>query len=86
LTGFRVYADKVTGSKQVRAEPFAAQVQAGNVSVHAADWVPAFLDEAECWPNGRYKDQIDAAVQSASSTARTANSAKHARFKDNSLL
>ena len=31
LAGFRVFADKVTGSKEVRAEPFAAQVQGGNV-------------------------------------------------------
>jgi hypothetical protein len=27
LAGYRVYADKVTGSKEVRAQPFAAQVQ-----------------------------------------------------------
>jgi hypothetical protein len=31
LKGFRVAADKVTGSKEVRAEPYAAQVQGGNV-------------------------------------------------------
>jgi phage terminase large subunit-like protein len=32
LKGFRAYAGKVTGSKEVRAEPYAAQVQGGNVS------------------------------------------------------
>jgi phage terminase large subunit-like protein len=35
LAGFRVYADKVTGSKEVRADPFAAQVQGGNVGLVA---------------------------------------------------
>ena len=63
LAGFRVFADRVTGSKEVRAEPFAAQVQAGNVRLVAGPWVRDFLDEAECFPNGRFKDQIDAAVR-----------------------
>ncbi|MFZ0148263.1 MAG: phage terminase large subunit [Xanthobacteraceae bacterium] len=62
LAGFKVYADRVTGSKQVRAEPFAAQVQAGNVCLRAGPWVEAFLDECETWPNGKYKDQVDAAA------------------------
>lgn len=47
LAGFRVHADKVTGSKRVRAEPFAAQVQAGNVFLVAGDWVNDFRDECE---------------------------------------
>jgi predicted phage terminase large subunit-like protein len=62
LAGFRVYADRVTGSKQVRAEPFAAQVQAGNVFLRVGPWVEAFLDECETWPNGKYEDQVDAAA------------------------
>jgi phage terminase large subunit-like protein len=46
LKGFRAYADKVTGSKEVRAEPYAAQVQGGNVALVAGSfisWCP-FLD------------------------------------------
>jgi predicted phage terminase large subunit-like protein len=62
LAGKRVYADKVTGSKRVRAEPFAAQVQAGNVFLIAGAWVPYFRDECEAWPNSKYKDQVDAAA------------------------
>jgi predicted phage terminase large subunit-like protein len=62
LAGFTVIADKVTGSKEVRAEPFAAQVQGGNVSLVAGRWVNAFLDEAEAWPRGKTLDQIDAAA------------------------
>lgn len=47
LAGFRVYADKVTGSKETRAEPFAAQVQGGNVWLVAGNWHYSFLDEAQ---------------------------------------
>jgi predicted phage terminase large subunit-like protein len=48
LAGFRVYADKVTGEKVIRAEPFAAQVQGGNIFLVAGDWVGAWYDECEC--------------------------------------
>lgn len=62
LAGFRVSAEKVTGPKEVRAQPFAAQVQGGNVWLMAGDWGAPFLDECESWPSGRYKDQVDAAA------------------------
>jgi hypothetical protein len=61
LAGYSVYADKVTGHKEVRCEPFAAQVQGGNVHLVAGEWVTDFLDELEVWPSGRWKDQVDAA-------------------------
>lgn len=61
LAGFRVFVDKVTGAKEVRAEPFAAQVQGGNVWLVAGDWVMTYLEEAEVWPQGR-NDQIDASA------------------------
>jgi predicted phage terminase large subunit-like protein len=60
LAGFRVFADKVTGSKEVRAEPFAAQVQGSNVLLRAGDWALELLDELDRFPNGRYRDQVDA--------------------------
>lgn len=62
LAGFRVYADKVTGKKEVRAEPFVAQVQGGNVWLVAGAWVPPFWDECEPWPFGKFMDQVDAAA------------------------
>lgn len=62
LAGFAVIADRPTGkgSKETRAEPFAAQVQGGNVYLAAGSWNYAYLDEAACFPNGKFKDQIDA--------------------------
>jgi predicted phage terminase large subunit-like protein len=62
LAGFRVFADKVTGSKEARADPFAAQVQGGNVYLVAGQWNSAFLEELESFPSGKRKDQVDAAA------------------------
>jgi predicted phage terminase large subunit-like protein len=62
LAGFSVYVDRVTGSKEHRAAPYAAQVQGGNVLIYAGQWVQPFKDEHESFPAGRYKDQVDAAA------------------------
>jgi predicted phage terminase large subunit-like protein len=62
LAGWRVTADRPTGDKAVRAEPYAAQVQAGNVLVVRGAWTQAFLDEHAAFPVGRAKDQVDAAA------------------------
>lgn len=62
LAGYKVFADKVTGSKEVRAEPFAAQVQGGNVWLIAGPWQPQYLDELEQFPSGKFRDQVDAST------------------------
>lgn len=59
LDGFGVSLDKVTGSKEVRLEPFASQAEAGNVRMLKANWNDAFIDEALSFPNGSFDDQID---------------------------
>ena len=56
------YADKVTGAKEVRAEPFCAAVQNDSVRLVAGEWVQVFRDECEAWPNAKYVDQVDAAA------------------------
>lgn len=61
LAGFRVFADKVTGDKDSRAEPYAAQVQGGNVKIMIGEWNTPFLDQHESWPNSALKDMVDAA-------------------------
>lgn len=62
LPGWRAYADKVTGDKYTRAEPYAGQVQGGNVVMLQAPWNKKFLEEHEYFPNGPFKDQVDAAA------------------------
>jgi predicted phage terminase large subunit-like protein len=61
LAGWTVKADRVTGDKATRAEPLAAQCEAGNVKLVKGDWNSAFLDELTVFPQGKYKDQTDAA-------------------------
>lgn len=61
LAGFNVRADRVTGSKVVRAGPLAAQAEAGNVILIRGMWNAAFLDELTSFPNGAHDDQVDAA-------------------------
>lgn len=60
LAGFKVAADRVTGDKVFRADPFAAQVQAGNVLMVAGEWNQPYLDEMEQFPAGKFLDQVDA--------------------------
>ena|GEM_PF-1933035 len=61
LAGYSVEADRATGAKELRAEPYAAQVAAGNVKLAKGDWNQMFIDEHKSFPVGKYKDQIDAA-------------------------
>ena len=60
LAGWRVTADRPTGEKAVRAEPYAAQVQGGNVLLVRGAWNRDFIDEHVSFPVGRAKDQVDA--------------------------
>ena len=55
-------ATSVTGGKDVRLEPFAAQAEAGRVRLVKGPWMAAFVDEMALVPNGRFRDQVDAAA------------------------
>ncbi len=59
LAGFIVHAERPTGDKDVRMEPFAAQAEAGNVKLVRGTWVPMWLDEICAIPNSAYRDQGD---------------------------
>jgi predicted phage terminase large subunit-like protein len=59
LAGFAVRTEHPTGSKEVRAEPFAAQAEGGNVRVVRGAWNADYLDELTAFPNGRHDDQVD---------------------------
>jgi predicted phage terminase large subunit-like protein len=60
VAGHRVVATPETGSKALRAQPVAAQVNAGNLSVLDAAWAPALLEEMADFPGGAKDDQVDA--------------------------
>ena len=60
LAGFSVKAERVTGSKIMRANPFAAQWQAGNVDILEADWNSEYFNQLEYFPDGKHDDMVDA--------------------------
>ncbi|MBX7228436.1 MAG: phage terminase large subunit [Burkholderiaceae bacterium] len=61
LAGYSVSVTKESGDKITRAEPFAAQWQAGNVDYYTAPWNKTMLDELEAFPtSGVHDDQVDA--------------------------
>jgi len=45
LRGYRVEAVRQTGSKELRAEPVAAQCNIGRIGMVKARWNPALIDE-----------------------------------------
>lgn len=59
LAGFNVVAVKESGDKESRAEPFAAQWQAGNVDVVAGPWTETLLAQYEAFPESKFKDLVD---------------------------
>ena len=62
LSQWVIRADRVTGDKETRAEPYSTQLEHGNISVLAASWTLEFIREHEKAPVGKYKDQWDAAA------------------------
>ena len=73
LAGYRVILDRPTGAKEVRAEPFATQVNAGVIYVAPEGCIPGLtkerwhrplLNEMKYYPFGKYKDQIDSGAGS----------------------
>ena len=60
LAGFDVRAVAESGSKEARAEPVAAQWQAGNFDVVIGDWNEEYFAQMESFPSSKFKDMVDA--------------------------
>lgn len=60
LPQFRVKGERSTGSKAERAGPASSKAEARLVKLLRGEWIPAFLDEVEAFPNGAHDDQVDA--------------------------
>lgn len=59
LSGFIVKILPESGSKESRAEPFAAQWQPGNVDVLIAEWNEMYFNQLESFPESKFKDMVD---------------------------
>lgn len=60
LAGFNVCAKAESGSKESRAEPVAAQWQAGNIDIVIGSWNEVYFNQMESFPMSKYKDMVDA--------------------------
>lgn len=72
LTGHRVHAGSVSGSKLVRATPFATAVGKGQVVLVRGRWNEEFLTELSGFgaAGSRHDDQVDAAAHAFNRVAR----------------
>lgn len=61
LRGFNVVVHPVSGKKELRADGFSAQVNAGNVRLVRAEWNTPLIEELRTFPVGKHDDQVDAA-------------------------
>ena len=59
LAGYAVVSERVTGSKILRATPFASQWQNGNVEVLAGEWNDMYFSQLEFFPEGKHDDMVD---------------------------
>lgn len=62
MQGYVVNGDPVSGDKVLRAHPFAAQMEAGNVTFVRASWNGPVLDEMAVAPFGEHDDLWDPIV------------------------
>jgi len=60
LAGYSLRGIRATGDKVLRADPFAAAVEAGNVYAVRGAWNSEYLSELEEFPHGAHDDQVDA--------------------------
>lgn len=60
LSGFNVKTLPVSGSKELRATPFAAQWQNGNVEILLGDWNEEYFSQLESFPESKHDDMVDA--------------------------
>ena len=60
LRGYRVFSERVTGSKDVRAQPVAAAAENGLITIVRGRHSEEFLDELTAFPHGAHDDCVDA--------------------------
>ncbi len=60
LNGYAVEFSPESGSKEIRARPFAVQVNGGAVEMIEASWNASYREELRAFPYGKFDDQVDA--------------------------
>jgi predicted phage terminase large subunit-like protein len=73
LDGYDFRITPETGDKETRAEPYSAQWNVGRVFLVRGPWNDAYIDELRNFPNGSYKDQVDASSRAHMEIVRLRN-------------
>jgi predicted phage terminase large subunit-like protein len=60
LAGYVCRAERPTGDKVFRADPYSVQVNNKSVMMLAGDWNYDYIEEHRFFPYSTYKDQVDA--------------------------
>lgn len=71
LAGFPAQSVKPKAGKAERAEPWASQVEAGNVCIVKNSVTGAYLDEHRSFPSGAHDDMVDASSGAFADLAHT---------------
>lgn len=70
LAGFRWWSYPARQDKVIRAEPYKASVNIGQVKLVRGSWNAAYIEELRQFPFGAYKDQVDASADAFKRLAR----------------
>ena len=73
LAGYDYGPAQTTGDKIVRARPFRAQCEAGNVKLVRGEWINQYLSELEAFPGGANDDDVDGSSASFNDLMSGAN-------------
>lgn len=71
LAGFVAEADRPTGDKVYRADPWSVQVNNSNVCMLRGEWVDENKEEYRYFPFSKFKDQVDSASGAFAKLAKT---------------
>jgi predicted phage terminase large subunit-like protein len=80
LAGHRVKTEPATGDKILRAEPHAAQVEAGNMRLLVGDWTDAYRLQLTGFPFASHDDDVDASSGAFAKCADTGDTVSVSSF------
>jgi predicted phage terminase large subunit-like protein len=63
LPAYQFKGIKPTGPKETRIAIVSSHAEAGNIKLVEGNWINAFFDEAELYPEGSHDDMLDACAQ-----------------------
>ena len=76
LAGFNVSPERQSGSKELRAEPLASQIENGHVAVLKDVWTKDLIEELRFFPKSKFRDQVDATASAFNALAPITRSKK----------